>query len=61
MDTFVSYLISIGLIAFGVAIAFFGVRTASGSLLVWTISGLMPVVVGLASFFGEARKGRVRY
>ena len=49
METLVAYLISVGLIAFGVLIVIFGARTASGSLLVWTISGLVPVVVGLAS------------
>jgi hypothetical protein len=58
MDTFASYLISIGLIAFGVSIVIFGARTASGSVLVWTILGLMPVVLGLVSLIGEARDGR---
>jgi len=61
METLVAYLISVGLIAFGVLIVVFGARTASGSLLVWTISGLVPVVVGLASLIGEVRNGRTGY
>ena len=61
MDTFASYLISIGLIAFGVLIVVFGTRTASGSLLVWTIFGLMPVVVGIWSLLGEVRNGLAGY
>lgn len=58
MDTLVAYLISIGLIAFGIGIVVFGAMTASGWLLVWTIFGLMPVVVGILSLFCEVRNGR---
>jgi len=58
MDTLVAYLISIGLIAFGVGIVVFAAKTASGSLLVWVIAGLIPVVVGILSLFYEARNGR---
>jgi len=35
MGTLVAYLISIGLIAFGVGIVAFGAKTASGSFLFW--------------------------
>lgn len=61
MDSFVSYLISIGLTAFGVSIVVFGTRTASGSLLVWAILGLMPVVVGISSLLGDVRNGHAGY
>jgi hypothetical protein len=43
VDTALSYLISVGLIAFGVWIG--AAKAASGSLLVWTFVGLIPVVV----------------
>ena len=55
MDTLVAYLISIGLIAFGIGIVVFGAKTASGSLLVWTIFGLMPVVVGILNLFSQPK------
>ena len=61
MGTLVAYLISIGLIAFGVGIVAFGAKTASGSLLVWVIAGLAPVVVGVLSLFNEARNVREHY
>jgi hypothetical protein len=53
VDTLVSYLISIGMIVFGIWIVVVAAKAASGSLLVWTIMGLMPVVVGLFSLFSE--------
>ena len=55
MDTALSYLISVGLIAFGVWIVVVAAKAASGSLLVWTLVGLIPVVVGLISLFCEMR------
>jgi hypothetical protein len=61
MDTAVSYLISTGLIAFGAWIVFAAVNASSGSLLVWTIMGLMPVAVGLFSLFSETRGGKDKY
>jgi hypothetical protein len=54
MDTAVSYLISVGLIAFGVWIVVVAAHAASGSLLVWTLVGLIPVIVGLISLFDTA-------
>ena len=46
MDIAVSYLISVGLIAFGVWIVVVAAKAASGSLLVWTFVGLIPVLSG---------------
>jgi cadmium resistance protein CadD (predicted permease) len=51
MDKVFSFLISAGLIAFGILVVVFAAKTASGSSLVWTLMGLMPVVVGLISLF----------
>jgi hypothetical protein len=59
MDTLFSYLISLGLIAFGIWIVAAAARATSGSLLLWTIIALMPVVVGLLSLFGEMRSDKV--
>jgi hypothetical protein len=58
MDTVVSYLISIGLIAFGAWIVFAAAKVSSGSVLVWTIMGMMPVAVGLFSLFSETRSDK---
>jgi NhaP-type Na+/H+ or K+/H+ antiporter len=55
MDTALSYLISVGLIAFGVWIVVVAAKAAPGSLLVWTLVGLIPVVIGLISLFSEIR------
>jgi hypothetical protein len=57
MDTVVSYLISVGLIAFGAWVAFAAGEASSGLVSVWTIFGLMPVAVGLFSLFAEMRGG----
>jgi cadmium resistance protein CadD (predicted permease) len=59
MDTAVSYLISIGLIAFGAWVVFAAAEASSGS--VWTILGLMPVAVGLFSLVAEMRGGNAGY
>ena len=56
VDTALSYLISVGLIAFGVWIV--AAKAASGSLLVWTFVGLIPIVVGLLSLFPEIRNSK---
>jgi hypothetical protein len=58
MDKVLSFLISAGLIAFGILVVVFAAKTASGSSLVWTLMGLMPVVVGLISLFCENRNDR---
>jgi hypothetical protein len=49
MDTTLSYLISAGIIAFGVWIAV-GTVTA-GSPMAWTFAGLVPIVVGSISLY----------
>jgi hypothetical protein len=49
MDTALSYLISAGIIAFGVWIAV-GTVTA-GSPMAWTFMGLVPIVVGSLSLY----------
>ena len=53
MDTTFSFLISAGIIAFGVWIVA-GAITA-GSPLAWTLMGLLPVVVGLISLYQAVR------
>jgi hypothetical protein len=58
MDILVSYLISFGLIAFGIWIVVAASKAGSGSLLVWTLMALMPVVVGILSLFGEMRSDK---
>jgi hypothetical protein len=58
METLVAYLISVGLMAFGIGIVAIGAKTGSGSLLVWVIAGMLPVVVGVLSLFNEVRNGR---
>jgi hypothetical protein len=55
MDTLLSYLISLGLIAFGISIVVIATKTASGSLLAWTLMASIPVVVGTLSLFSEMR------
>jgi hypothetical protein len=49
MDTALSYLISAGIIAFGIWIVV-GTVTA-GSPMVWTFAGLVPTVVGSISLY----------
>jgi hypothetical protein len=58
MDTVASYLISLGLVAFGAGVVFAAAKASSGSLLVWTIMGLMPVAVGLFSLISEMRSNK---
>ena len=60
MDKVLSFLISAGIIAFGIWIVVAAAQAASGSssLLVWTLMGLMPVVVGLISLFSEIRNDK---
>jgi hypothetical protein len=58
MDKVFAVLISAGLIAFGILVVVFAAKTASVSSLVWTLMGLMPVVVGLISLFCEYRNDR---
>ena len=55
MDKIFALLISAGLIAFGILVIGFGVKTTSGANLVWTLLGLAPVFVGLTSLLCEIR------
>ena len=56
MDTVLSLLISVGIIAFGVWIV---VGTlAAGSPLAWTLMGLLTVIVGSISLYGSVREAR---
>jgi hypothetical protein len=55
MDRVLSFLISVGIIAFGVWIVAVAAKAASESLFIWTLVGLIPVVVGLLSLFSEIR------
>jgi hypothetical protein len=56
MDTVLSLLISVGIIAFGVWIV--GCTLAAGSPLAWTLMGLLTVIVGLISLYGSVREAR---
>jgi hypothetical protein len=58
MDTVLSFLISVGLIAFGVCVVVVAAKTAPGSLLGWTLMGMIPVAVGLISLFSEIRSDK---
>jgi hypothetical protein len=53
METTFSFLISAGIIAFGVWIV--AGTIAAGSPLTWTLMGLLPVVVGLISLYQAVR------
>jgi hypothetical protein len=56
MDTVLSLLISVGIIAFGVWIV--TGTLAAGSPLAWTLMGLLTVIVGLISFYGSVREAK---
>jgi hypothetical protein len=56
MDTVLSLLISVGIIAFGVWIV--SGTLAAGSPLAWTLMGLLTVIVGLISLYGSVREAR---
>ena len=56
MDTVLSFLISVGIIAFGVWIV--AGTIAAGSLLGWTLMGMTPVAMGLISLFSEIRSDK---
>jgi hypothetical protein len=49
MDTALAHLISAGIIAFGVCIVVGSVTT--GSPLAWTLSGILPLLVGSMSLY----------
>jgi hypothetical protein len=54
MDTALSFLISAGIIAFGVWVVA-GTITAGWP---WTLMGLLAVIVGLLSLYGSVRDAR---
>jgi uncharacterized membrane protein HdeD (DUF308 family) len=56
MDTVLSLLISAGIIAFGVCVV--AGTVAAGSLLGWTLMGIISVAVGLISLFSEIRSDK---
>ena len=56
MDTVLSLLVSVGIIAFGVWIV--AGTLAAGSPLAWTLMGLLTVIVGLISLYGSVREAR---
>ena len=56
MDMVLSFLISAGIIAFGVWVVV-GTITAGWSLA-WTIMGLLTILVGVLSLYGSVRDAR---
>ena len=53
MDRALSFLISAGIIAFGIWIV--ATTIAAGSPLAWTLTGILPVIVGLTSLYEAVR------
>jgi hypothetical protein len=53
MDTVLSFLISAGIIVFGVWVA--AVTIAAGLPLAWPLMGMLAVIVGSISFWGSVR------
>jgi hypothetical protein len=58
MDTVLSFLISAGIIAFGVWVV--AGTIAAGWPLAWTLMGLLAVIVGLLSLYGEVLEAKTR-
>jgi hypothetical protein len=56
MDTVLSFLISLGIIAFG---AWVVVSTMAAGWA-WTLVGLLAVIVGLLSLYGEVLEAKTR-
>ena len=56
MNDAFSFLISVGIIAFGIWIV--AGTIAAGSPLAWTLMGLLTVIVGLISLYGSVREAR---
>jgi hypothetical protein len=56
MDTVFSFLISVGIAAFGVWVV--AGTIAAGSPLAWTFMGLLAVIVGLISLYGSVRDAK---
>jgi hypothetical protein len=56
MDTVLSFLISAGIIAFGVWVV--AVTIAAGWSLAWPLMGLLAVIVGSISLYDAIREAR---
>ena len=56
MDTVLSFLISAGIIAFGIWIV--AGTIAAGAPLTWIFMGLLPVLVGSVSLYEAARDAK---
>ena len=52
MDTALSLLISLGIVAFGLWVV------VAASSLIWTILAFLPVIVGLISLYGAVRAAK---
>ena len=57
MDKALSFLISLGIAAFGIWII--ADTMGSGSSSVWTPLGILPVIVGLISLYQEIRSAQL--
>jgi hypothetical protein len=57
MNAILPFLISAGIIAFGVWIIFDGIE--AGSALDFPLMGILPVVIGSISFYGTLREVRL--
>ena len=57
MDAAFSFLISAGIIAFGIWIAAGSI--AAGSPLAWTLMGLLPAIVGSISLYQSIGDGKI--
>ena len=56
MDTVLSFLISAGIIAFGVWVVAWTIAAGWP----WTLMGLLAVIVGLLSLYGSVRDAKTR-
>jgi hypothetical protein len=58
MDKALSFLISLGIAAFGIWII--ADTMGSGSPSVWTLLGILPIIVGSISLYQEIRSAQLR-
>jgi hypothetical protein len=54
MDTALAYLISVGIVGFGVWVIA-ATKAGSDIFLIWIVLGLLTIAVGLISLLGETR------
>jgi hypothetical protein len=54
MDTALAYLISVGIVGFGVWVIA-AAKAGSDIFLIWIVLGLLTIAVGLISLLGEIR------